>query len=73
MAAIGYVGGSYVAHGGNVIVSSAVIAANIIPPLSTDPQNVLSDMPPVLEAVFIGLTLLGVLVGLINWYRLRSD
>jgi len=30
-------------------------------------------MPPVLEAVFIGLTLLGVLIGLINWYRLRSD
>jgi hypothetical protein len=73
MAAIGYVGGSYIAHGGNVIVSSAVIAADIIPPLSNDPQNVLSDMPPVVEAVFIGLTLLGVLIGLINWYRLRSD
>jgi uncharacterized membrane protein len=73
MAAIGYVGGSFIAHGGNAIVSSAVIAAYIIPPLSSDPTNVLSDMPPVVEAAFIGLTLLGILIGLINWYRLRSD
>lgn len=72
MAAIGFVGGSYIAHGGNAIVSSAVIAQNIIPPLSTDPTNVLSDMPPVIEAAFIGLTLLGVLIGLVNWARLRS-
>jgi hypothetical protein len=50
-----------------------VIAGDIIPPLSTDPQNVLSDMPPVVVAVFIGLTLLGVLIGLINWYRLKSE
>ena len=73
MAAIGYVGGSYLAHGGNAIVSSAVIAQNIIPPLSSDSTSVLSDMPPVIEAAFIGLTLLGVLIGLINWYKLRSD
>lgn len=73
MAAIGYVGGSYLAHGGNAIVSSAVIATNIIPPLSSDPTNVFHDMPVVLEAAFIGITLLGVLIGFINWYRLKSE
>jgi hypothetical protein len=73
MAAIGYVGGSYIAHGGNAIVSSAVIAQNIIPPLSTDSTSLFYDMPPVIEAAFIGITLLGVLIGLLNWYKLRSE
>ncbi len=73
MAAIGYVGGSYLAHGGNAIVSSAIIQQNIIPPLSSDPSSVFYDMPPVVEAAFIGLALLGVLVGLVNWYMLKSE
>jgi hypothetical protein len=73
MAAIGYVGGSYIAHGGNAIVSSAVIAQNIIPPLSTNSTSLFYDMPPVIEAAFIGITLLGVLIGLLNWYKLRSE
>jgi hypothetical protein len=73
MAAIGYVGGSYLSHGGNAIVASAVIQAQIIPPLSTDPTSLFYDMPPVVEAAFIGVALLGVLIGLVNWYRLSSD
>jgi hypothetical protein len=73
MAAIGYVGGSYLAHGGNSIVASAVIQQDIIPPLSSDPASLFYDMPPVVEAAFIGLAVLGVLVGLINWYMLKSE
>jgi len=73
MAAIGYVGGSYLAHGGNSIVASAVIQQDIIPPLSNDPTSLFFDMPPVVEAAFIGLAVLGVLVGLINWWMLKSE
>jgi hypothetical protein len=73
MAAIGFVGGSWIAHGGNAIVSSAVIAQNIIPPLSTDSTSVFSDMPPVIEAAFIGVTLVGVFIGILNWVKLGSD
>lgn len=73
MAAIGYVGGSYLTHGGNAVVASAVIQSDIIPPLSTNPASVLYDMPPVVEAAFIGIAALGVLVGLLNWYMLKSE
>lgn len=73
MAAIGYVGGSYLAQGGNSIVAAAVIAQNIIPPLSSDSNNVLSDMPPVVEAAFIGITLLGSLIGFLSYFRLKSQ
>lgn len=72
MAAIGFVGGSYVAQGGNVIVSSQVIR-NMLPSFSNDPTNVLYDMPPVVEAVFIAVALLGALIGFVNYLRLRSE
>lgn len=66
MAAIGYAGGNVVAHGGSAIVSAEAVRTQIIPPLSTDPNSVLWDMPPVLEAIFIGLTLLAQLLGFLN-------
>jgi len=73
MAAIGYVGGSYLSHGGNSIVASAIIQTDIIPALSSDPTSLFYDMPPVVEAAFIGVALLGVLIGLLNWYMLKSE
>ncbi len=73
MAAIGYVGGSYLSHGGNAIVVSAVIQADIIPALSSDSSSLFYDMPPIVEAAFIGVALLGVLIGLLNWYMLKSE
>jgi hypothetical protein len=70
MAAIGYVGGSALAQGEGVAAASQVIAQNTIPPLSSDPNSVLSDMPPVVEAIFIGLTLLGALIGFLSLFRI---
>ena len=70
-AAIGLVGGNYVAHGGNAN-SGEVVRTEIIPPLSTDPTNVFYDMPPVAEALFIGLVVLGMLIGLLNYFRAKS-
>ena len=63
MAAIGFVGGSVVASGGSPIASAEAVRTQIIPPLSSDPASVLNDMPPVVEAVFIGLSLLAQLIG----------
>ena len=73
MAAIGYVGGSFVAHGGNAIVSTEAIRTQIIPPLSSDPNSVLFDMPPVVEAMFIGVSLLAQLIGLLNLFTLKKE
>lgn len=73
MAAIGYVGGSILASGGGPGAASAAIADNIIPPLSSDPSSVLNDMPPVVEAIFIGLTILGALIGFISLWRMRKS
>ena len=72
MAAIGYVGGAELAAGGGAAAASAAIADNIIPPLSSDPSSVLNDMPPVVEAVFIGLALLGALIGFVSLWRMRK-
>ena len=72
MAAIGFVGGNYVAHGGNPIVAAEVVRTQIIPPLSTDPASVFYDMPPVVEALFIALAVLGMLVGLVNFLRTKA-
>jgi len=71
-AAIGLVGGNYVAHGGSAIIAAEVVRTNIIPPLSTDPTSVFYDMPPVAEALFIGLAVLGMLLGIINYLTAKS-
>jgi hypothetical protein len=73
MAAIGYVGGSVLAMGEGIAVASTAIAQNIIPPLSSDPNSLFNDMPPVVEAAFIGITILGALIGIISLMRMRSD
>lgn len=72
MAAIGFVGGSALAQGYGAPIAAQDIA-NIIPALSSDPTSVLNDMAPVVEAVFIALTLLGALIGLISYWRMRSE
>jgi hypothetical protein len=72
MAAIGYVGGNVVATGGSPIVSAEAVRTQIIPPLSSDPNSVFFDMPPVIEAVFIGLSLLSQLVGFIALLTLKK-
>jgi hypothetical protein len=72
MAAIGYVGGNFIAHGGGVAVSSEVIRTQIIPPLSNDPNNPLFDIPPIVVALGIGLGVLAQFVGLLNIFRLKK-
>ncbi len=71
MAAIGYVGGQVVATGGSPIASATAIAQNIIPPLSNDPNSVLNDMPPVVEAVFIGVAVLSQVVGYLSLFMTK--
>jgi len=73
MAAIGYVGGSIVASGGSAVTASAAVAQNIIPPLSSNPTSVLNDMPPIVEALFIGVSLLAQLIGLLNLLTLKKE
>jgi hypothetical protein len=73
LAAIGYVGGNWIAHGGAVAVAAQVVATKIIPPLSSDPNSVLNDMPPVVEAIFIGITVLGALIGFINIFMAKKE
>jgi hypothetical protein len=73
MAAVGYVGGNVVAQGGSPIVSAEAIRTMIIPPLSTDPNSVLFDMPPVLTAVFIGVSMLSQLVGYLVLFTLKKS
>jgi len=72
MAAIGYAGGNILAHGGGVAISAEAIRTEIIPPLSSDPTNVLWDMPPVVEAIFVGISLLAQLVGVFNLFTLKK-
>ena len=67
MAAVGYVGGGVMATGGGAAVAAESIALNIFPPLSNDPASIFNDMPPVIEAVFIVLALVGALVGVLNY------
>lgn len=71
-AAIGLVGGNYVAHGGSNILAAVIVAKDIIPPLSSDPSSLFYDMPPVVEALFIGLAVLGMLVGLLNFFTAKK-
>ncbi|HXW36774.1 MAG TPA: hypothetical protein VEJ36_02580 [Nitrososphaerales archaeon] len=72
MAAIGYVGGSALAQGYGAPIAAEWIATKIIPPLSSDPTSVLNDMPPVVEAIFIGVTILGALIGFLSLWRMKS-
>jgi hypothetical protein len=72
MAAVGYVGGGVIATGGGAAVAAEAIALDIFPPLSNDPTSVFNDMPPVIEAVFIVLALLGALMGVLNYVNSKS-
>lgn len=65
-AAVGYVGGRFVLNGGSAIVASQAIASEIFPPLSSNPNSIFNDMPPVLVAFFTALTVLGALAGLLT-------
>ena len=60
------------AHGGGIAVAGEVIRTQIIPPLSSDVTSVLYDMPPVVEATFIGLSILAQFVGLYNLITLQK-
>jgi hypothetical protein len=73
MAAIGFVGGSQIAQGKSAIIAAEAIRTQIIPPLSSDPASVLYDVPPVVVAMFIGLSLLAQLVGLLNLALLKPS
>ncbi len=72
MAAVGYVGGGVIATGGGAAVAAEAIALDIFPPLSNDVTSVFNDMPPVIEAVFIVLALLGALMGVLNFVNSKS-
>jgi hypothetical protein len=71
-AAVGYVGGRFVLNGGSPIVAAQAIASQIIPPLSSDPNSVFNDMPPVLVAAFTGITVLATIVGLLTFLIAKS-
>jgi len=71
MAAIGYVGGNIVATGGSPIASATAIA-QMIPALSSDPNSVFNDMPPVIEAAFIGVALLSQVVGYLALFMTKK-
>jgi hypothetical protein len=70
MAAVGYVGGGVIATGGGAAVAAEAISLNIFPPLSN--TGVFSDMPPVIEAAFIAVALLGALIGVLNYVSSKS-
>jgi hypothetical protein len=71
-AAIGLVGGNYVAHGGSNILAAVIVAKDIIPPLSSNPSSLFYDMPPIVEALFIGIAVLGMLVGIFNYFTAKK-
>lgn len=73
VAAIGYVGGRVVVTGGSNIVSAEAIRTQIIPPFSSDPTSPLNDMPPVVEAVLIGVALLGLILGLLAYFMSKRE
>src|ERR1035437_3581787 len=71
MAAVGYVGGGVMATGGGAAVAAEAIALDIFPPLSNDSSSIFNDMPVVIEAAFIVIALLGILVGFLNYINSR--
>ncbi|HUI00293.1 MAG TPA: hypothetical protein VLX56_01540 [Nitrososphaerales archaeon] len=72
MAAIGYVGGGVVASGGGAAVAAEAIALDIFPPLSNDPSNIFNDMPVVVEAGFIAIALLSIVLGVLIYVNSKS-
>jgi hypothetical protein len=73
MAAVGYVGGGVIATGGGAAVAAEAIALDIFPPLSNDTASVFNDMPVVIEAAFIVVALLGILLGILNYISAKSS
>jgi hypothetical protein len=73
MAAVGYVGGGVIATGGGAAVAAEAIALDIFPPLSTDNASVFNDMPVVIEAAFIVVALLGILLGILNYISAKPS
>jgi hypothetical protein len=73
MAAVGYVGGGVIATGGGAAVAAEAISLDIFPPLSTDTASVFNDMPVVIEAAFIVVALLSILLGILNYVSAKSS
>ena len=73
MAAIGFVGGSFLVAGGTPAVASAKIAEMLPHILSTDPLSPVYDTPVVVEALGIGVAILGGLIGFLNFLLLKSE
>jgi hypothetical protein len=73
MAAVGYVGGGVIATGGGAAVAAEAISLDIFPPLSTDTASVFNDMPVVIEAAFIVVALLSILLGVLNYVSAKSS
>jgi hypothetical protein len=73
MAAVGYVGGGVIATGGGAAVAAEAISLDIFPQLSTDPTSIFSDMPVIIEAVFIVVALLGIFVGILTYINSKPN
>jgi len=71
MAAVGYVGGGVIASGGGAAVAAEAISLNIFPPLAT--TGLFSDMPVIIEAVFIVIGLLGAFMGVLNYINSKPN
>ncbi len=73
MAAVGYVGGGVIATGGGAAVAAEAISVDIFPPLSNSSTSVFNDMPVVIEAAFIVIALLSILLGVLNYVNSKSS
>jgi hypothetical protein len=73
MAAVGYVGGGVIATGGGAAVAAEAISLDIFPPLSNNATSIFSDMPVIIEAVFIVIAILSVFLGILNYISSKSS
>jgi hypothetical protein len=73
MAAVGYIGGGVIATGGGAAVAAEAISLDIFPPLSNNSASVLNDMPVVIEAAFMVIALLSILLGVLNYVSSKSS
>jgi len=73
MAAVGYVGGGVIATGGGAAVAAEAISVDIFPPLSNNTTSVFNDMPVVIEAAFIVIALVSILLGVLNYVNSKSS
>jgi hypothetical protein len=73
MAAVGYVGGGVIATGGGAAVAAEAISLDIFPPLSNNSSSIFSDMPVIIEAVFIVVALLSVFLGIVNYINSKPS